>query len=110
MMSRMYIVIPRASHVGFPGGSAVKNLLAMQEILVQSLAQEDPLEKEMGTQSSILACKILWTRWLVGYSPWGCKRVRHNLTIVLRATTKKTVPKITVKTTINKVRQISNFI
>ena len=55
MMPHMYIVIPRASHVGFPGGSAVKNLPAMQEILVQSLAQEDPLEKKMGTQSSILA-------------------------------------------------------
>ena len=60
MMSRMYIVIPRASHVGFPGGSAVKNLPAMQEILVQSLAQEDPLEKEMGTHSSTLAWKISW--------------------------------------------------
>ena len=55
MMPHMYIVIPRASHVGLPGGSAVKNLPAMQEILVQSLAQEDPLEKKMGTQSSILA-------------------------------------------------------
>ena len=36
--------------------------------------QEDPLEKEMATHSSILAWKIPWTeRSLVDYSPWGCK-------------------------------------
>ena len=39
----------------------VKNLPAMQETLVQSLGQEDPLEKEMATRSSILAWKIPWT-------------------------------------------------
>ena len=33
----------------------------MQEIQVQSLGQEDPLEKEMATHSSILAWEILWT-------------------------------------------------
>ena len=37
----------------------LKNLPAMQETLVQSLAQEDPLEKEMATHSSIPACRIL---------------------------------------------------
>ena len=36
----------------------VKNLPAMQEALVQSLGQEDPLEKEMATHSSILAWRI----------------------------------------------------
>ena len=36
-------------------GSAVKNLPAMQEMLVQSLGQDDPLEREMATHSSILA-------------------------------------------------------
>ena len=36
----------------------VKNLPAMQETQVQCLGQEDPLEKEMATQSSILAWKI----------------------------------------------------
>ena len=40
---------------GFPGGSMVKNLPAMQETQVQFLGQEDPLEKEMATHSSILA-------------------------------------------------------
>ena len=39
----------------------VKNLPAMQEIWVQFLDWEDPLEKEMATHSSILAWKILWT-------------------------------------------------
>ena len=39
----------------------VKNLPAMQEALVQSLGQEDPLEKEMAIHSSTLAWKILWT-------------------------------------------------
>ena len=39
----------------------VKNLLAMQEIRVQSLGQEDPMEKEMTTHSSILAWEIPWT-------------------------------------------------
>ena len=40
---------------GFPGGFVVKNLPAVQETLVQSLDQEDPLEKGMATHSSILA-------------------------------------------------------
>ena len=40
---------------GFPGGSVVKNLLVIQETRVRSLVQEDLLEKEMATYSSILA-------------------------------------------------------
>ena len=39
----------------------VKNLPAMQEIRVRFLGQEDPLEKEMATHSSILAWRIPWT-------------------------------------------------
>ena len=39
----------------------VKSLPAVQETWVQSLGQEDPLEKVMATHSSILAWKILWT-------------------------------------------------
>ena len=46
----------------------------MQESRVQALDQEDLLEKEMATHSSILAWKIPWTEeLLVGYSPWGWK-------------------------------------
>ena len=40
---------------------------------IQSLGQEDPLEKEMATHSSILAWRILWTEESGGHSPWGCK-------------------------------------
>ena len=40
---------------------SVKNLPVVQETWVQSLGQEDPLEKEMATQSSIIAWKIPWT-------------------------------------------------
>ena len=43
------------------GAQMVKNLLAMQETQVQSPGQEDPLEKEMATHSSILAWRIPWT-------------------------------------------------
>ena len=39
----------------------VKNLLAMQETKIQSLGQEDPLEKEIATHPSILAWEIPWT-------------------------------------------------
>ena len=42
---------------GFPGGSVVKNPPAMQEMRVLFLGGEDPLEKEMATHCSILACK-----------------------------------------------------
>ena len=45
----------------FPGGSEVKNLPLMQEMQVRSLGQEDPLEKEKATHSSILARKLPWT-------------------------------------------------
>ena len=38
----------------------IKNLLAVQKTLVQSLGWEDPLEKEMATHSSILSWKIPW--------------------------------------------------
>ena len=47
----------------------------MQETWVLSLGQEDPLEKEMATHSSILAWEISWKRSLVGYSPWGHKEL-----------------------------------
>ena len=43
---------------GFPGGTVVKNLPAMQETQVPSLGAEDSLEEEMATHSSILVRKI----------------------------------------------------
>ena len=47
------------------------------KLQVQSLGQEDPLEKEMATDSSILAWKIHRQRSLQGYSPWVL-RIGHN--------------------------------
>ena len=47
--------------MGFPSVSDGKDPLAMQESLVRSLDQEDPLEKGMTTCSSILAWEIPWT-------------------------------------------------
>ena len=64
----------------------VKSLPAVWETWVRSLGQEDPLEKEIATHSSILAWKIPWMEepgkshgWgsLACYSPWGC-RVGHD--------------------------------
>ena len=52
-----------------------KNLPAVQETQVQSLGQEDPLEKEMATHSSILAWESHGQRSLPGYSPWGRQEV-----------------------------------
>ena len=46
---------------GFPGDSVVKNLLTMQKTWAQSLGQEDPLEKERATHTSILTWEISWT-------------------------------------------------
>ena len=42
-------------------------------MLVLSLGQEDPLQKEMAAHSSILAWETPWTEELVGYSPWSRK-------------------------------------
>ena len=53
----LYCILIRASLIA----QLVKNLPAKQETRVQSLGQEDPLEKEMATHSSILAWRIPWT-------------------------------------------------
>ena len=76
---------------GFPGGSVVKNLPAMQEMKFQSLDQKDPLEEEMETHSNILAWEIpcpaepdglksmrlqkSWTR----LSDWACTHTRNGV-------------------------------
>ena len=50
---------------------SVKNLPAMQETQVRFLGQEDPLEKEMTTHSSILAWRIPWTEEPAGLQSMG---------------------------------------
>ena len=56
----------------------VKNLPAMQETQVRSLGEEDPLEKEMATHSTILAWRISWTEALGGLQSTGLQRDRHD--------------------------------
>ena len=54
----------------------VRNLPAMQKTWVQSLGQEDPMEKEMATHSSILTWEIPWTEEPGGLQSMGMQRVR----------------------------------
>ena len=56
----------------------VKNLSAVQEIWVQSLGWEDPLEEGMTTHSSILAWRIPWTEEPGGLHSMGLQRVGHD--------------------------------
>ena len=55
-----------------------KRLPTMRETQVQSLGQEDLLEKEMATHSSILAWKIPWTEKPDKLQSMGSQRVRHD--------------------------------
>ena len=50
----------------------------MRETQVQSLGQEDPLEKEMATHSSILAWRIPWTEEPGRVQSTGSQRIRHD--------------------------------
>ena len=67
---------------GFWGSSlvaqSVKNPPAMQETPVQSLGQEESLEKEMATHGSILAWEIPWIEEPGGLQSMGSQRVRHD--------------------------------
>ena len=54
-----------------PVAPLVKKLPAVQETWVQSLGQEDPLEKEMATHSTILAWEIPWTEEPSGLQSLG---------------------------------------
>ena len=56
----------------------VKRLPTMQETWIQSLGQEDLLEKEMAPQSSILAWKIPWMEEPGRLQSMGSQRVRHD--------------------------------
>ena len=57
----------------------VKNLPAVQKTQVQSLGQEDPLEKGMAPHSSILAWRIPWTEEPAWLQSVGLQRVGHDL-------------------------------
>ena len=64
---------------GFPGGSVMKNLSGVQEIQVTFLGQEDALEEETATHSSMLAWRIPWME-----EPGGLQSIRSQ-----RATTER---------------------
>ena len=71
-------IISLIYEICFPGGSAVKNPPAMEETQVQSLGQEDPLEKETATHFSILAWRIPWTEEPGRLQSMGSQRVGHD--------------------------------
>ena len=56
----------------------IKRLSAMWETWVRSLGKKVPLEKEMATHSSILACKVPWTEEPGRLQSKGSKRVKYN--------------------------------
>ena len=56
----------------------VKHLPTMQEIRIQSLGQEDPLEKQMATHSSTLAWKIPWMEEHCRLQSMRSQRVEHD--------------------------------
>ena len=62
--------------MGFPSGSVVKNLPAVQEAQVQSLGWEGPLEREMATHSKMLAWRIPWAEEPGRPQSMGLQRVR----------------------------------
>ena len=61
-----------------PCGSDVKNLPVVRETQVQSLGQEDTLEKGLATHSSILTWRIHWTEEPGRLQSMGLQRVRHD--------------------------------
>ena len=63
--------------MGFPCSSDGKKSV-MQEDLVQSLGQKDPLEKVMATHSSILAWRIPWAEEPAGLQSTGLQRIRQH--------------------------------
>ena len=70
-----------SSILSFLGGSVVKNpptVKELQETQLQSLGQEDPLEAEMVTHSSILAWEIPWTEEPGKQQSMRSQRVRHD--------------------------------
>ena len=74
MMLAMFSQLLRTSLVAH----MIKRLSTMREIQVQSLGQEDTLEKEMATHSSNIAWKILWMEQPGRLQSMGLQRVGHD--------------------------------
>ena len=80
-MGKLFSISVTENMVRFPSGSVVKILPAMQEtqeMQVQTLGQEDPLDEGMATHSSTFAWRIPWTVEPGKLQPMGSKRVGHN--------------------------------
>ena len=75
----------------------VKRLPTMQETQVRSLGQEDPLEKEMATHSSILAWKIPWMEEPGGLQSMVLQRVGHDWATSLHFTVLRRAEKTAVE-------------
>ena len=76
-LSLYYINTDMHAHKGFPSGSEVKNLPALQKLQekwIQSLGGEYPVEESMATPV-FLPRESYGQRSLVGYSPWGRKEL-----------------------------------
>ena len=68
-------------NISFSNSQVVKWLrihLPIQGMRVRSLSQEDPLEEEMATFSSVLAWRIQWTQEAGGLQSMGLRRVGHD--------------------------------
>jgi len=68
--------------MGFLGGSACEEPVAMQEMWVQSLGQEDLWRKAWQPTPGFLPGKSHGQRSLVGYSPWDWKRLNTSTTVL----------------------------
>ena len=68
---------------GFTGGSLIKNLHANAGDVGSILGQDDPLEEDMATHSSILAWRIAWTEYPSRLQSMGLQRVGHDLATTL---------------------------
>ena len=75
----------------------VKNMPAMQETRVQSLSQEDPLEKDMATHSSILAWRIPWREEPSGLHSRGSQSVRRDWSNLAHTQPFKLLPSSSIK-------------
>ena len=69
----LWIILAQESNWGFLVARLIKNLPSIQGTQIQSLGQEDPLEKGMTIHSSILARRITWTEEPGGLLSMGCK-------------------------------------
>ena len=74
----IYQVVFKLGFLGFPGGSQVKASASNARDLSSIPGQEDPLEKEMVTHSSILAWEIPWTEGPDGLESTELQRVEHD--------------------------------